>query len=197
MFGAASAASFLLGAWYAGWPLLILTIFTAFFFRNPDRKTPEGEGLIVSPADGRVLDVAELEENRYTRGPAKRISIFMSIFNVHMNRVPLTGRVKEISYHPGRFFVATRDKASDDNERNVVILNIGGGSAAAVVQIAGIVARRIVCYLSKGDSVTCGERLGLIRFGSRVELYLPPDSEITVAKGERIKGGVTVVGRFK
>ena len=183
--------------WFIAWPMFFLTAFTIFFFRNPVRISPAGEDLIISPADGKVLEVKEVEENRYTHSRAKKVSIFMSVFNVHVNRVPFSGNVENISYHPGKFFVASLDKASESNERNAIILNSPEKGKVAVVQIAGVVARRIVCYLKEGLNVVSGERLGIIRFGSRVELYLPVSSEIDVQAGEKVFAGKTVIGRFK
>jgi phosphatidylserine decarboxylase len=197
LFGAISALFFSFGFWILGVPLLFLTLFTVYFFRNPERVGPEGDGLVISPADGRVVEVSQLENNDYTSGPSKKIGIFMSVFNVHVNRAPISGEVQDIKYHPGKFLVASRDKASNDNERNAIILDIGKSSPIAVVQIAGLVARRIVCYLSKGLKICQGERLGLIRFGSRVDVYLPLESDVDVSIGDRVKAGVTIIGRVK
>lgn len=197
LFGGIAAVFSLFGIWYVAIPVLLLALFTVFFFRNPERVTPEGGGLIISPADGTIVDVADLETNAYTDSPARKIGIFMSIFNVHINRAPMAAKVRDIRYHAGKFFVASTDKASDANERNAILLDAEGGALIAVVQIAGIVARRIVCYLSKGDGVMRGERLGLIRFGSRVDLYLPAGTDIDVSKGDKVKAGVTVIGRLR
>lgn len=195
-FGVAASVFLLFGIWFIYLPLFILAIFTVYFFRNPERAPPGGEDMVIAPADGRVVEVADLEDNGYTNGPAKKVSIFMSIFDCHVNRAPVAGRVTDIRYHPGRFFVASSDKASKDNERNAILLGTGKNSLVAVVQIAGIIARRIACYLTMGDMVSRGQRLGLIRFGSRVELYLPAGTCINVSKGEKVKAGVTVMGRL-
>ena len=182
--------------YWVGIPLVGLAIFSIYFFRNPERVPPSDDQLIISPADGRIVDVSDVEDNPYTHRPAKRVGIFMSVFSVHVNRAPLTGRVENVSYYPGKFLVASTDKASHANERNAILLNVGRETPIGIVQIAGTVARRIVCYLSKGDQIGRGERLGLIRFGSRVDLYLPVDTNIQVQKGDRVKAGTTVVGRF-
>lgn len=197
LFGLFALVFLFLGVLFIGIPLLLLMVFTIFFFRNPERVHPQGDGLILSPADGTVVEVSDLDDNVYTNLPAKKISVFMSVFNVHVNRVPLSGSVKDVRYHAGRFLVASLKKASVHNERNVILLDTGKDRLVAVVQIAGLIARRIVCYLSKGDPATRGDRLGLIRFGSRVELYLPKDSEIDVVRGDKVRAGVTVIGRSR
>lgn len=197
LFGLAASIFFVTGLWFAALCFAGLTFFTVYFFRNPERVMPAGEGLVISPADGTILHVQDVENSSYTTGPVKKVSIFMSVFNVHVNRMPISGNVKEIKYHPGKFLVASLDKASEHNERNAISLDIGDGKSVTVVQIAGLVARRIVCYLTKGERVIQGQRFGLIRFGSRVELYLPVDLEVAVAKGCKVKAGVTVIGRLK
>lgn len=196
IFAAVAAFVFALGFELPAAFLVVLTLFTIYFFRNPKRVSPGGEGLIVSPADGRVIEVKDVESNIYTSGVAKKVSIFMSVFNVHVNRSPIDASVEEVRYYPGRFFVASLDKASDANERNAIILNTGKGLKIAVVQIAGIVARRIVCYLKNGCDVSRGERLGMIRFGSRVELFLPQCVGLDVRPGDKVKAGLTTIGRF-
>ncbi len=175
---------------------MILPAFVAFFFRDPDRVIPEGEEWVVAPADGKVVGAEEMEDPRYLNGRVRRLSIFLSIFDVHINRIPLSGRVREVRYHQGKFLVANVPKASLDNEQNAVILETAGGRIVAFVQIAGLIARRIVCYLQGGERVNRGERFGLIRFGSRMDLYLPPDAELLVRAGDRVKGGETKVARL-
>lgn len=196
LFGSVAALFLFLRVFAVGIPALLLAFFTLYFFRNPERCPPEGDALIISPADGKVIEVSDIGDNEFTNGPAKKISIFMSIFNVHVNRVPLPGKVREVRYRPGRFMVAFKEKASSDNEKNAVIFETSKNLTVAVVQIAGFVARRIVCYLSKGDSARGGQRLGLIRFGSRVDLYLPRNSSVDVAAGERVRAGETIIGRI-
>lgn len=193
---AVSALIFFVKGWlYLAFPLLFITLFITYFFRNPERVHPKGDDIILSPADGKVVEVRDLAANDYTNGPAKKVGVFMTLMDVHVNRSPVAGRVANIRYYPGRFFNASTDKASENNERNALIIE-KDGVRIAVVQIAGVIARRIVCYLSEGDSVGMGERLGLIRFGSRVDLYLPPETEIGVLVGDKVKAGVTVIGRF-
>lgn len=197
VFGVVSAFFFIINWWFLGIPFLLLTLFTVYFFRNPERMGPKGEHLVLSPADGRVVEISNVESNDYTGKPAKKIGIFMSVFNVHVNRVPISGTVNEIKYHPGKFLVASLDKASVHNERNAIIFDTEKSVPIVVVQIAGLIARRIVCYLSKGLHINQGERLGLIRFGSRVDLYLPDDSSVDISVGDRVRAGVTIIGRIE
>lgn len=182
------------------WELLsvffaILTLLTVYFFRDPERPHVAPEKAILTPADGKVLSIDRLNNgDNHVEGKAIKISIFMSLFNAHINRIPLSGRIAHLSYHPGRFFSANRDKASLYNERNIVTLETETRKKIVFVQIAGIIARRIVCWVKKGDYVETGQRFGLIRFGSRLEVYLPPDSRLTVQKGEKVRAGQTVIG---
>jgi len=179
-----------------GWIGLVLTIWCTYFFRDPWRVTPQRAGLMVSPADGRVLSVApamppaELEMGSTTM---TRIGIFLNVFDVHVNRVPMGGRVKNLAYSKGRFLNASLDKASEENERMAIRIASAEGPDVAVVQIAGLIARRIVCTLKEGQEVATGERLGLIRFGSRTDVYLPPDWPPLVIVGQRMVGGETVI----
>ena len=165
----------------------VLTLFVAWFFRDPQRPTPP-EGFGLSPADGRVIKVEHLADNPYTNGPAKRVSIFMNVFNVHVNRAPVSGRLAAQTYFPGKFFNADLDKASQDNERNALVLETEEGRVA-VVQIAGLIARRIVSWVGEGEELKRGQRFGMIRFGSRLDLYLPPDSKIMVTLGQKVSAG--------
>jgi phosphatidylserine decarboxylase len=181
-------------AWGAG-IMFALAAFIAFFFRNPDRTPPEGNDRVVAPADGRILSIEEGVSAPHTGRPSTKISIFMSVLNVHINRFPVTARVKGAFYNAGKFFVASLDKASEHNERYALVLDDRHGREFVMVQIAGLVARRIVCYLKPGETIQRGERFGLIRFGSRVDLYLPPDVNIEVRAGERTRAGETVIGR--
>jgi len=183
------------------WPPLGLigfaaTAWCAFFFRDPPRVTPLGEGLVISPADGTVLMIAAAvppEELELGEKALPRISIFLNIFDVHINRIPVDGRVVTQAYRPGTFVNAALDKASEDNERHAVCLETAGGQRLGLVQIAGLVARRIVCRLEDGQSVRAGERYGLIRFGSRVDVYLPAGVAPLVVVGQRAVGGETVL----
>lgn len=174
--------------------LYVLTLGMIAFFRNPERHPPDGDDLIISPADGRVLHVIETEDEQWEAGPCIKVSIFMSVANVHVNRAPVTGQVIRTRYVPGRFLVASLDKASTDNERSGLTLRDDQGRELTVVQIAGLVARRIVSYPVEGDRLQQGHRYGLIRFGSRLELYLPRGTEIKVQAGDRTRAGETIVG---
>jgi len=202
IFAAINLLAFLLSAWL-GWLLLPVTVWCVAFFRDPDRKTPQEPGLIISPADGKLLPVVEAvppAELGMGSAPRPRLSIFMNVFNVHVNRNPISGNVIARSYRPGKFFNASFDKASLYNERMSIRLRPEGESGEsrdlAMVQIAGLVARRIVCELVQGEGVRRGDRFGIIRFGSRVDIYLPPRTEILVASGITTRAGETVLARF-
>ena len=177
-------------------PGLILALFCVYFFRDPDRVVPLRSGLVVSPADGRIVAVAPASpppDLGMGPQPVIRISIFLNVFDVHINRIPVAGTITELAYHKGTFVNAARDKASEDNERQVVRLTTADGKDIAFVQIAGLVARRIVCNLSRGQNVEAGERFGLIRFGSRADVYLPAGVSALVVPGQRAIGGETVI----
>jgi phosphatidylserine decarboxylase len=173
----------------------VIAAFVLFFFRNPERIIPSGSGLLLSPADGRVIDVAE--DNRDSLGgkDVRRISIFMSILNVHVNRIPITGQVRQISYQPGSFWPADRERALLENERNALLICSEDGIKLTVVQVAGIIARRISCWVKVGDNVKIGERFGLIRFGSRLDVYVPKNVSVLVKRGDRARAGQTVLAR--
>lgn len=175
---------------------VVVGLFVAFFFRNPERIAPTEEDFIISPADGRIVAVQPLEDAPHVGGPATKVSIFMSVLNVHMNRMPIRGTVRDVIYKPGKFLVASLDKASEHNEQNVLVIERPSGHKLALVQIAGLIARRIVCYVKPGDDLSAGERFGLIRFGSRVDMYLPVPSSIEVKVGDRVRAGTTVIGRW-
>ncbi|MBN2231357.1 MAG: phosphatidylserine decarboxylase family protein [Deltaproteobacteria bacterium] len=173
----------------------LLGAFTVWFFRNPERYAPLLENSIASPADGKVLSVDQVEESEpFGSLPVIKISIFMSIFDVHVNRIPVSGTVREVRYHPGSFFSANLDKASSENERNLVVVETVWKSRIAFVQIAGLIARRIVSRLALEDRVIKGERFGLIRFGSRLDVYLPVETIVNVHPGQRVRAGETVLG---
>jgi len=173
----------------------LLTLFTVYFFRDPNRNLAVQENAVLTPADGKILAIRNLEtgDNRLA-GRAIKISIFMSIFNAHINRIPVAGKISMLAYHPGKFFSANLDKASIHNENNVVTLETDSRKMIILVQIAGIIARRIACWVKTGDYVYTGQRFGLIRFGSRLEVYLPPDTAISVSVGQKVKAGQTVLG---
>jgi phosphatidylserine decarboxylase len=183
-----------------GWLGTLMTAWCAFFFRDPPRVTPVSEGLLVAPADGRVCPVgtavppAELELGTK---PLTRVSIFMSVFDCHVNRSPVTGRIERIAYKPGVFINADLDKASDDNERNGFVIVTARGMRIGVVQIAGLIARRIVSFVREGASIGAGERIGMIRFGSRVDVYLPDGVRPLVAEGQTAIAGETVIADMR
>ncbi|MBN1614848.1 MAG: phosphatidylserine decarboxylase family protein [Deltaproteobacteria bacterium] len=197
LFGAATlVAAFFHAFWITG-VLLILTLFTVSFFRNPDRKIPDGSKLVLSPADGRVLKVEEGISSELAEGSFKKISIFMNIFNVHVNRLPCSGSVRAVRYHEGKFLSANLDKASACNERNTVVVRTDDGRDIVTIQIAGLIARRIVCWLKEGMSVKKGDRFGLICFGSRLEVLLPEDATPAVKPGDKVRAGETTIGVLK
>lgn len=186
----------LLGWGFPAVVLLALTLFTVYFFRNPERNTPLDADLVVAPADGEVIFVGEVEEDQYFEGPVQKVSIFMSVFNVHVNRVPLSGKVIDMFYRRGEFFNASLDKASEQNEQGGILLEDEKGRKVLFVQIAGLIARRIVTYPVVGDLLKTGQRYGLIRFGSRVDIYLPTDCRLEVVLGDKTVAGESVVGRW-
>ncbi len=182
-----------------GWPcltvqLLALTLFTVYFFRNPERVVPTGDNLVVAPADGKVIFVGEVDEERYFNQRVTKVSIFMSVFNVHVNRVPCDGKVVDMYYNKGEFVNASYDKASKSNEQAGILLETPSGSKILFVQIAGLIARRIVTYPIIGDVLQRGARFGLIRFGSRVDIYFPTNADVTITLGEKTVAGETVLG---
>ncbi|PZA12634.1 phosphatidylserine decarboxylase family protein [Rhodopseudomonas palustris] len=182
-----------------GWIGTVLTIWCAYFFRNPPRTTPVRDGLVVSPADGRVsmvVDIIPPPELGLGTNPLPRVSIFMSVFNCHVNRSPVAGRVERIVYSPGKFVNAELDKASEDNERNSMVLSTEHGQIG-VIQIAGLIARRIVSFVREGQPLVAGERFGLIRFGSRLDVYLPEGTKPLVAEGQTAIAGETVLADLK
>ncbi len=172
-----------------------LTLFTVYFFRNPERTPPEGENAIVAPADGKIIFVGKVPENRYFNGQeVTKVSIFMNVFNVHVNRVPINCKVVEQFYNKGQFLNASLDKASLENEQSGMLLEVESGLRILCVQIAGLVARRIVSYPENGDQLQRGQRYGLIRFGSRVDLYFPEGVEVKAKLGEKTVAGESVLG---
>ncbi|MDH5563885.1 MAG: phosphatidylserine decarboxylase family protein [Nitrospirota bacterium] len=188
-----------LGAWTMGWVefaclLGAFTLFTTWFFRNPARTIPPGDHVIVSPGDGVVVAIEKEFEHRYLKAESVRISIFLNVFNVHINRMPIAGIVEDMVYQPGKFMVAKHPEASSGNEQNVLMLRRSDGVKILCVQIAGLIARRIVAWVVPGEQVEKGERFGLIRFGSRMDVYLPQGSTIRVHVGEKVKGGSSILG---
>ena len=200
LLGAAAAmlAGLFVGLWLF-WLGLALLLFCFYFFRDPERVAPARPGAVVAPADGRVVSVMQAvppAELGLGPAPMTRVAIFLSVMDVHVNRVPFSGVVTRIAYRHGKFVNASLDKASDHNERNALALRLPDGRSMAVVQIAGLVARRIVCQVREGDSVTTGSRFGIIRFGSRTDLYLPEGAVPLVTVGQTMIGGETVIAEL-
>jgi len=173
----------------------ILSLFIIYFFRDPERYHDATGNAVLTPADGKIIEIRTLNNNQNPiNQPAVKISIFMTIFNVHVNRSPIRGIIRNITYNPGKFFSANLDKASQLNENNLMLLEAMDGRKIAVIQIAGLIARRIVCWVKKEEGVKAGQRFGLIRFGSRLEVFLPKDSKIIVKVGQKVKAGTTIIG---
>ncbi|OPY08895.1 MAG: phosphatidylserine decarboxylase [Syntrophaceae bacterium PtaB.Bin095] len=191
---ALTLAAFFLGMPRIAFLLLLATGFVVWFFRNPERNYPGGEKLVISPADGKVIRIEEIGGHELLPGASRKISIFMNVFSVHVNRFPYSGRIEAIRYDPGKFLSANLDKASSDNERNAVLIRTEEGRLILIIQIAGLVARRIVCWVKEGMSAGKGERFGMIRFGSRVEVLLPADTDILVKVGDNVRAGETPIG---
>lgn len=190
--GLIAVAAAVLGFWYVAAFLIVVTLFMAFFFRDPKRVPPSDPDVVVSPADGRVTRIAPSASGA---DASNVISIFLSPLDVHINRSPIPGKIVDVIYSPGKFLMATNEKASLVNEQNA--LTIQGEKITVVCkQIAGILARRVVCWKAKGDSLGLGERFGMIKFSSRTDVLLPPNVEITVKEGQRVRGGTTVIGRI-
>jgi phosphatidylserine decarboxylase len=184
--------------WCCGWwsiPFWIVYFFILQFFRDPPREIPQGDNLVLCPADGRVLLVGNMRDP-YRNVEALKVSVFMNVFNVHSNRSPVDATIKDVVYNKGFFVNASFDKASSDNERNALILQMKDGTELSCVQIAGLIARRILCYVKPGDTLTRGQRYGFIRFGSRVDLYLPLGSKPRVAIGDKVKATTTVIAEL-
>jgi len=184
-----------LWAWWAALPCWLLALFVLQFFRDPPRVAPDGEHLVLSPADGRVVAIEDAHDAVVDRA-ALKISVFMNVFNVHSNRAPVSGTVRTIAYFPGKFFNAALDKASLQNERNAVVLRTQDGQTVTAVQVAGLIARRIVCYVKADDTIRRGERYGFIRFGSRVDVYLPPGARPRVAIGDKVSATMSVLAEL-
>ena len=176
-------------------PFWIILIFIVQFFRDPPRQIPDISGAVICPADGKVIALGDVEDP-YLKRPARRVSIFMNVFNVHSNRSPVTGKIMERWYSTGKFVNAALDKASLDNERNALWIRTDDGRDIVVVQVAGLIARRILCYVQPGARIAHGERYGFIRFGSRVDVYLPRDTQLEVSLGDKVKGAADVIARF-
>lgn len=188
-------------AWASFWPgvlfFLFLTGFSAYFFRNPERLPPIGSALVAAPADGKVIFVGLAKEPEFSKEEMLKVSIFMSLFDVHVNRVPIDGTVRDMKYHKGKFLAASEDRASEENERNALLIETSRGQKLVLVQVAGLVARRIICYPSVGSYLLKGQRMGLIRFGSRCDMFFPKNTQVIVKKGDRVVGGETILAQLK
>ncbi len=191
---AAALLAAVTGYWYVAVPLFLLALFMAYFFRDPERVSPTDQDMVLAPADGRVTRVAPAMPDD-PKSP-QVVSIFLSPFDVHINRAPIAGEILDVAYTKGRFLIATREEASVVNEQNALTIR-GERMTVVCKQIAGVLARRIVCWKQKGERVNLGERFGLIKFSSRTDLVLPPEVEISVRIGDRVRGGVTVIGRLR
>jgi phosphatidylserine decarboxylase len=199
-FIAAAAGITLIAGWLGWTPVAaaaaVLTLFVSWFFRNPARVIPQGSRLIVAPGDGKVLAVEEEFEPRYLKDRSVRISIFLNVFDVHINRLPCDGTIEDIQYQPGLFLVASKPNATLKNEQNAVMIKTAEGAKVLCVQVAGLIARRIVCWVNPRERAVRGERYGLIRFGSRMDTFLPVGTAIKVSVGDRVKGGETILGEL-
>jgi phosphatidylserine decarboxylase len=198
----AAPAGVTLLAWWLDWPVVavgtaLLTLSVAWFFRNPARVVPQGPHLVVAPGDGKVIAIEEEFEPRFLKDRSIRLTIFLNVFDVHINRIPCEGVVRDVQYQPGLFQAANKPDATLKNEQNALILETSKGVKVLCVQVAGLIARRIVCWVSAGDCVLRGERYGLIRFGSRMDTFLPLGTTVKVAVGDRVKGGETVLGELR
>lgn len=198
--GAAAGVTLLTG--WLGWtPVAVLaaglTIFVSWFFRNPARVVPEGPGLVVAPGDGKVIAIEEEFEPRYLKDRSLRVTIFLNVFDVHINRIPCEGVIEDVQYQPGLFLVASKPEATIKNEQNALMIKAAGGAKVLCVQVAGLIARRIVCWVSPKERAKLGERFGLIRFGSRMDTFLPIGTKLRVAVGDRVKGGATILGDLR
>jgi phosphatidylserine decarboxylase len=196
-----SAAAVAVVAFALGWPgigvvLAFVTLAVAAFFRDPERTIPTSENLVVAPADGKVVSIAPVQDDSLFKEAVTRVSIFLSPLDVHINRMPVAGQIAEVSYKRGSFMAAYKTDASERNEQNALKITNGAGRSVGVVQIAGVLARRIICRVHRGDQLGRGERFGLIMFGSRTDTYLPRGCSIEVTEGQRVVGGETIIGRF-
>jgi len=189
----------ILAGFFSGWLAVMLglaTCFVIWFFRDPERTIPTGAGLIVAPADGKIVQIREEREERFLKTQVIRISIFLNVFDVHVNRMPCAGKIQKIVYHAGKFLSAHLDKASSENEHQAILIEASTGQQMVVVQIAGLIARRIVSWIRPGDRLDRGQRFGMIRFGSRVDTFLPIGTKLKVQRGDRVKGGETILGEL-
>ena len=197
--GAAVGVTLIAG--WLGWTIVagggaILTLFVAWFFRNPYRVVPQGPRVVVSPGDGKVIAIEEEFEPRFIKDRSIRVTIFLNVFDVHINRIPCEGVIEDVQYQPGLFLVASKPDATLRNEQNALMIRTVQGAKVLCVQVAGLIARRIVCWILPGDRAILGERFGLIRFGSRMDTFLPMGTAVKVTGGDRVKGGETILGEL-
>jgi phosphatidylserine decarboxylase len=192
---AAAIVTYFFGWWSL--PFWLLALFVLQFFRDPGRDIPQGENLVLCPADGRVIVVGKAPDPYRNNADSLKISVFMNVFNVHSNRSPVDALVHRIDYASGLFVNASFEKASTHNERNAMVMRLDDGTEISCVQVAGLIARRILCYVEPGAALRKGQRFGFIRFGSRVDLYLPLDAEVTAALGEKVSAGESIVARLR
>lgn len=192
----AAIAFYVGGIWTISLFFWLATAYILYFFRNPERLPPVGSAMVAAPADGRVIFAGEAVEHEFTKQKMRKISIFMNLFDVHVNRVPVDGTIRNMKYRKGRFMAASEDRASEENEHNALLFETQNGEPLIMVQVAGLIARRIVCYPTIGAFILKGQRMGLIRFGSRVDLYVPLTAEILVKNGEKVLGGETIVAKL-
>ncbi len=185
------------GVWPIGLFLLVITAYIVYFFRNPERLPPVGSKLVASPADGEIIFVGPSVESEFLNEEMTKISVFMNLFNVHVNRVPIEGTIKNMKYHRGRFMAASEDRASEENERNAMVIETPQGVKVVLVQVAGLIARRIICYPAIGNFILKGQRMGLIRFGSRCDIFLPKTCTVNIKMGDKVVGGETVLAELK
>ncbi len=198
--GMSALATIVLALLQMPWPALSALLFTGFvvyFFRDPERVVPHGRGLLTSPADGKVIDISQASESFFNTGTTAKISIFMNVFNCHVNRSPISGKVIDMKYRQGKFISANRSRAMAENEANALVIQDEAGRKVTVVQVAGLIARRIVCHAQVGDRLSRGQRYGMIRFGSRLDVYLPPGARIVVGKGQVVVAGQTVIAELE
>lgn len=190
----AALVHWLAGFWFA-LPLWLVALFVLQFFRDPPRPIPSDPDAVLSPADGRIVSVGKARDP-YADRDSLKISVFMNVFNVHSNRSPVDGRIERVRYFPGKFVNADLDKASEHNERNALVIRSATGATVSCVQVAGLIARRVLCYVHAGDPLSRGQRFGFIRFGSRVDVYLPPDARPLVSIGEKVSATTTILARL-
>ncbi|HJT21212.1 MAG TPA: phosphatidylserine decarboxylase family protein [Nitrospira sp.] len=175
----------------------LATLFVMWFFRNPSRAVPQGSNLVVAPGDGKVIAIEEEFEPRYLKDRSIRLTIFLNVFDVHINRMPCDGTVEDVQYQPGLFMAANKPDATIKNEQNALMIKTAQGAKVLCVQVAGLIARRIVCWVSPKERAVCGERFGLIRFGSRMDTFLPIGSVVRVSVGDRVRGGESILGELR